>query len=102
MMQYHHLALRLNIISFGRSAAGLELIVPGPPPATNLRHVVAVPVDVLLVIDELVVNRLLEIRKRAPSCGNRSTTSSHRCNRSSSFITAMSNGVVVVPSSCVT
>ena len=92
----HSRVLRLVVV--GRvGAAGARLAAPTPVP--NLRHVLAVLRDVVLVIDEASRDRLLRVAARAPRCGTRSMTSSTRWKRSMSFNTTMSNGVVVVPSS---
>ena len=75
------------------------LLVLPPPPVGDFRHVVAVLADVLFVFDKLLAECLLEVRCPAPNCGSRSITSMTRWQRSKSFRTTMSNGVVVVPSS---
>ena len=89
----------LNIVTFRRSSAIFGRFFCSPFPAADGRHVIAMFLDVLFVFDQLVVDRLLEVGGLAPSCGKRSITSSTRWKRSRSFITTMSNGVVVVPSS---
>src|SRR5262249_31608458 len=41
-----------------------------PPPARDLRHVVAVPADVCLVVDQLVADRLFGVRSSCPKLGD--------------------------------
>src|SRR3954453_1463942 len=50
-----------HVIAFRRCPAGDHGGVLPPLPSRNFRHVIAALRDVLLVIDELVVDRLLEI-----------------------------------------
>jgi hypothetical protein len=52
----------LDVIAFGRSARALGRTCLHPIPIADLGHVVAVLVDVLLVLDQLLMDRLLEIR----------------------------------------
>src|SRR5262245_5200023 len=51
----------LDIVSFRGSCAGAQGLFESPFPTGNLRHVVAVTSDVLLVFDQLLMNRLLEV-----------------------------------------
>src|SRR5579884_1489153 len=56
------LALSSDVVAFRGGAAGpVDDALAAPPPAADARHVVAVPVDVLLVLDQLVADGLLEV-----------------------------------------
>src|SRR4051794_12126435 len=55
-------ASALHVVALrGRAALAGRRLRP-PLPAADLRHVVAVLADVLLVLDQLLVDRLLEVR----------------------------------------
>ena len=49
--------------------------VQAPLPVPDLRQVLPVLVDVLLVLDELVLHELLQYAPLVPRCGSRFTTS---------------------------
>src|SRR5262249_33282270 len=51
----------LNIIPFCRSAAAAGGRLRPPPPARVFRHVVAMLADIVLVLDEPISQRLLEV-----------------------------------------
>src|SRR5919106_719671 len=60
----------LDVIGLG--GAGRPCLRPGLPPLppADLRHVLAVLGDVVLVLDELVADPLLEVRGAGPEAGN--------------------------------
>src|SRR4051812_44214753 len=51
----------LHVVPLRRSASQRRRLLSAPFPAADGRNVVAVLFDVLLVLDQFVVNRLLEI-----------------------------------------
>ena len=51
----------LDVIAFSRTARAEHRTFLHPFPVANLRHVVAMLVDVLLVLNQLLVDRLLEV-----------------------------------------
>ena len=51
-----------TLSAFGRAAARFAARLARPAPVADLRHVLAVLLDVLLVLDQLVADRLLEVR----------------------------------------
>src|SRR5262249_25461694 len=55
----------LDIVPLGRGASGSGLLATPAPPG-DLGHVVAVLADVLLVLDRLVADRLLRVRRSRP------------------------------------
>ena len=59
----------LHVVTFRRSAAfpGRPLLCPLP--AADRRHVIAVSFDVLLVLDQLLVDRLLEVGRSGAELG---------------------------------
>src|SRR6185369_3878769 len=51
-----------DVVGFGRSATRGPRLLFRPPPPGDLRHVVTVLLDVLPMLDQLVADRLLEVR----------------------------------------
>src|SRR5215813_14939625 len=101
LLGYEFLPL-LHVVALGRGASGASrrgAVPRRPAPARDLRHVVAVLPNVVLVLDQLLLDRLIEIGGAGPSCGSWSITASTRWKRSMSLSTTMSKRVVVVPSS---
>jgi len=70
-----------------------------PLPVPDLRQILAVLVDVLFMLDELILELLLEVDAPVAGLRRRSMVSITRWKRSRSFSTVMSKGVVIVPSS---
>ncbi|TWU10841.1 hypothetical protein Poly21_47470 [Allorhodopirellula heiligendammensis] len=54
---------RLYMISSGRSPRFTAKLVTSPGPASDFRHVVAVFVDVVPVVDQFVMNRLPKLSR---------------------------------------
>ncbi len=75
------------------------LSVRSPLPVANLRHVLAVLVDVLLVLDQLVFQLLFQVDALVAGLRQAVDGVQTRWKRSRSFNTVMSKGVVMVPSS---
>src|SRR5262249_62226449 len=57
---------RLDVVPFGRRAPRSSGSLAAPFPAGDLGHVVAVLGDVLLVLDQLVPDRLLRVGRPRP------------------------------------
>jgi Tfp pilus assembly protein FimV len=70
-----------------------------PFPVADLRQVLAVLVDVLLVLDQLVPHHLLQVGALGAQLRQAIDHVLTRWKRSRSFCTRMSKGVVIVPSS---